>query len=680
MVVGGAMENMELKPDIMSLQKMKEILDRKGIFLLDSSSLNNVAFKSFFQTYFSEIRNADREQFLVPEFERNSVNDTMKTAVQMVIDRGFFSVFDNMGDQDYTILLEQLCQYGIKKLNVVVNDSKKKNVIFSAAKKAEIYVYFYAINTEGKLESFANKTIDIKSNYKMMNMDRSIPYKNGGATKTDNNCFQIKDVPEKLPYKQITVRTLLCQKMYVVDSSGEKYCLEKEEMSNNNSHTYSSDHRDIWIKIFEPSSLNTYLEAKIKMMLSKEIRYPGLCWPIDIVTDETGTFRGYLMPKAEGKSLLLTVFKKAGIENNFSGWTRLDLCDLTLSILKIIEYMHERNILFGCINPAAIRVVDKQMVYFVDTDNYQIEGFPTTVYNISFKAPELIDKKMYLATKANENFSVASLVFMIMMPGKSPYAIGNNSNPMKSIRNMKYQYDNGVGQYSYSVPGIWRFMYSHLLSLRGAFYNVFQKNAKYNAPQSRKNVVYWINAVKYYRKDIEESFDPETKKIYPRNFRREKGVNFYRCSACSTEYPRFYFVGKYFDTERICYGCYDKKSNVSFTCKACGKTYYYTNRTALFHKTQKMLDSEWKDQKYCRDCKKKTITCIDCGKEYPFYYMKNGRCPDCNAAYKMITFRTIRCKECGCYFNFTNGDHEFYQSKGFSDPVKCPSCRSKKRF
>jgi len=42
--------------------------------------------------------------------------------------------------------------------------------------------------------------------------------------------------------------------------------------------------------------------------------------------------------------------------------------------------------------------------------------------------------------------------------------------------------------------------------------------------------------------------------------------------------------------------------------------------------------------------------------------------------------RTLTCKDCGAEFDFTVGEQEFYQQKGFeNDPSRCKKCRSDKK-
>ena len=40
---------------------------------------------------------------------------------------------------------------------------------------------------------------------------------------------------------------------------------------------------------------------------------------------------------------------------------------------------------------------------------------------------------------------------------------------------------------------------------------------------------------------------------------------------------------------------------------------------------------------------------------------------------------TLSCRECGKKFVFTEGEQDFYNSKGFISPSRCPECRTEKR-
>lgn len=41
--------------------------------------------------------------------------------------------------------------------------------------------------------------------------------------------------------------------------------------------------------------------------------------------------------------------------------------------------------------------------------------------------------------------------------------------------------------------------------------------------------------------------------------------------------------------------------------------------------------------------------------------------------------KELVCKDCGSGFVFTEGEQEFYNNKGFGDPIRCPDCRKIKK-
>src|SRR5947209_1871919 len=40
---------------------------------------------------------------------------------------------------------------------------------------------------------------------------------------------------------------------------------------------------------------------------------------------------------------------------------------------------------------------------------------------------------------------------------------------------------------------------------------------------------------------------------------------------------------------------------------------------------------------------------------------------------------TLTCRDCGQGFTFTAGEQDFYASRGFSEPMRCPDCRAARR-
>jgi len=40
---------------------------------------------------------------------------------------------------------------------------------------------------------------------------------------------------------------------------------------------------------------------------------------------------------------------------------------------------------------------------------------------------------------------------------------------------------------------------------------------------------------------------------------------------------------------------------------------------------------------------------------------------------------TLTCRDCGQAFTFTAGEQDFYASRGFGEPNRCPDCRATRR-
>lgn len=40
---------------------------------------------------------------------------------------------------------------------------------------------------------------------------------------------------------------------------------------------------------------------------------------------------------------------------------------------------------------------------------------------------------------------------------------------------------------------------------------------------------------------------------------------------------------------------------------------------------------------------------------------------------------TLTCSDCSCQFTFTEGEQEFFQTKGFTPPTRCPDCRRRRK-
>ncbi len=359
-------------------------------------------------------------------------------------------------------------------------------------------------------------------------------------------------------------------------------------------------------KIYNHEKLTVYKEKKIKLMLSAKITHPGICWPISAAHNKDGKFVGYFMQLAGGRDMQKTLMLgKPVLIKNFRKWHRVQLVDLCMDILQKIIYLHSMNIIIGDINPLNIRIADDAKSYFIDTDSYQIENYPCPVGTINFTAPEIQKLKYedYLRTFEHEYFAVATLLFMIMMPGKPPYSQQGGSDPANNIKNMDFSYPFGDKSNHKAPAGPWQFLWSHLsYKLKEAFYNTFKNNKRISPAE-------WLEILKKYKSSIVEGH--LSNEIFPigfkpisdhalNNYENIKGRNV-RCSKCSNKF----FLNKKFEEslngeKPLCEEC-RQKLNDSYEiiiCKICGVEFQFTAGEAQFYKS-KQLD---KPQK-CKKCR-----------------------------------------------------------------------------
>lgn len=653
------------------------LVRRSRKLFFDSSSLDHEGFLKLARENEALICSS-RHTFFVPDFALAQAGEASAAAVQRLMEKGGFSCLRYSEVSDYQGFLPKVAVMSKEngQLCFVVNDPEKRRAIVAAAKNAKVFVSLFAINEEGQLvmEQRPGRGENVHTNRPATKTGNAPAARQNG---TREDAFTICTTPERIAVKPIRVGELK-EGAVVFNSQGQSIRLAKRELVNPGAVTYSTDTDGVWAKIFNADAVNTFLEMKVRRMLTKQVSRPGLCWPTDVLVDRAGNFVGMLVPPAKGEPLHLSVFKQAKLQATFPNWDKRDLCDLALTILRTVEYLHSMNILLGCINPAAIRVVSKDEVYFTDTDNYQIEGFPTLVYNVSFTPPEFQGKRIYLCSKASEYYAVAVLTFMLLMPGKTPYTVERGEEAAVAVTAKRFPFPNGKirGTGTHTLPGMWRFMWSHLSPrLKDAFYHTFQKNGNYELAANRLPTSEWIRLVFGFRKDLEQPEDRESLKLYPVTFKRTSDQTFLRCEICGVYHPEFYFSRKYFDIKKVCNSCIGKASDKYFDCEECHKRFFYTNETALFHETMRQKDPSWSRQKHCRECKSKTLPCMDCGTMTPYFLLRNGRCRDCNN----VVYTVASCRDCGCRFEITVGEHAYNLSRGYGDPTRCPTCRKRRK-
>lgn len=395
-------------------------------------------------------------------------------------------------------------------------------------------------------------------------------------------------------------------------------------------------------KIYKKDKINKRRHEKINLMLSKDVKCEGICYPVAAIYNMDKQFVGYLMPRAQGKELQKSLFIKPLLLKNFPTWKKRDTVELCVTILEKIKYLHDRNIILGDINPCNVLVVSPKEVYFVDTDSYQIEGFPCPVGTINYTAPEIQRKNFdtFLRTFGNEYFAVATLLFMVMLPGKPPYSQQGGESPIDNIVSMDFSYPFGEQSNKKTPDGPWRFIWSHLpYDVKEAFYQTFRKDGENSGERDRLTVDEWLQKFTYYLHLLDSGKfgeqDKMSEELFPTRHKKNPKVTYVACRFCGMENPE--------ETCKsgICKECLNQGE--VYDCGRCGDEMIYTNY-----------------QKYIKNVKKREL------------------CPSCYERQNMVCM-SQHCIECGSIFHLTHRQVDFYNSKGFDLPKRCEDCRKNKQ-
>lgn len=615
-------------------------------------------FQIFYSEWLQNINWGDKRQIFVPRI----AND--KKMMSFIANEAKFHVYEEC--DDYTAYFHRVKDVG--NWLFITNDEKNAENIIKTSKETGIYLRVYQLDKEGKLRNFR---FSVKANMHQQRK-KEIEIDRFELTKQIVPIQEVRRIQKCSPQKGDVVYT----------SDNQPIRLLNEFISNPQSITYQTNNSAVQAKIYQIDWLHiSYFEEKAKLMLTKKIEYEGVCWPIDLLYNDIGEFVGILIPAAEGYQLKQEVMSQQGLEKNFPNWDRRELTHLTKVILEKIVYLQDRNVLFGLINPSAIFVKDENQVFFVEMDTYQIEGYPVLSYEKVMQAPELQDMSdtMRLYTKQQDNYGIALLVFMLLMPGKFPYNKGKYNTISESIKNMTFAFRYGKNGGEHGVResfGLWRFVWSHLGSeLKQAFYYTFQHEQPFSSPEKRRYANFWLKKVEILEKELQNPYDVESLRLFPRTFKRFSGMKTIKCTKCGIEHPDFYYK---YQERNICNSCLGKPSQTHFVCKSCGKAFYYDFGT-LF-KYEKLVETKGFEMPthcpYCRSDKRK---CNCCGKLVPSYRINDkGMCIDCAKIAREQIVKRYMCKCCSNIIELKQGEVDFHMKKFGRLPQRCEECRNKR--
>lgn len=447
----------------------------------------------------------------------------------------------------------------------------------SVSSKKEIKILF--INDNGDIEDWENRR----------------HYKKQTEIKTEIiKKFQFYNTPIQLKDEPISVSFLPDIGDTVRSDKYGQIKLIKEIGKGGEGSIYLTDNGMIG-KIYLKEKLTLLKLEKLKLMLKNQINFEGICWPKDIIYNSKNEIIGYLMNKAEGKPLQNAfMLGKPVLIKNFPNWTRKNLVELSINILEKINHLHQRNIIIGDLSPLNILIVDNTneiKTFFVDTDSYQIENYPCPVGTINYTAPEIQGKdyKAFLRTFEHEYFAVATLLFMILLPGKPPYSQQGGSDPAHNIKTMNFSYPLGEKTTKKAPYGPWRFIWSNLpYSIKEAFYGVFINNNRIPTDE-------WLDLMRSYLYSLNHRYISD--EMFPTSLKILDPIEVI-CSKCNKN-----FIESKDWIEKL------KAKNKDYVCKECLVEVICSVCNQKFRADKIWIEElERQNKDYiCRECRNKKL-------------------------------------------------------------------------
>lgn len=387
-----------------------------------------------------------------------------------------------------------------------------------------------------------------------------------------------------------------------------------------------------------------YCRKKVQLLVNCNLKNSSVCFPEVEVCNNMGNVIGYIMPKVQGVTLhKLLMSSKISVKKYFPNATKKEMVQLCISIINTVKYLHERNIIIGDLQWDNIIVESPTKITIIDTDSFQLNEFICPVGKVAFTPPERQNQAYgtYMKNFSDDLFALATIIFIIMIPGKFPYDMRDGEGVQQDIINGDFPYACGENSNGLAPMGNWRFCWSHLpKELKEALYNTFRKNEKYNSAENRLTANEWLGIFQRYLRRIENgniaTIDPMSLDLIPVRLKYQKGVEYARCKECQIEYKKMILD----NGKGYCPRCLD--NGEEYECEECGTPMIYTRR------------EQFKGIK------------------------KHHTCPACHEKDKQPYEYRI-CPIDNKRFAISIGEYKMYSSNGLELPLRCPECRANGR-
>ncbi|MCD4658191.1 MAG: hypothetical protein K8S87_11690, partial [Planctomycetes bacterium] len=237
------------------------------------------------------------------------------------------------------------------------------------------------------------------------------------------------------------------------------------------------------IKLYTFEAIPTEIKRNLELIQSEDIAIQQIIFPKMLVYSDSGAIAGYTMLKPQGQNMLRSIFIKSQFRKLFPNWSRVNLVNLCISLLKLIKQLHRESILIGNLNPKSIFIKNDTEISIINPDEF--------VYLKNTGQKTEFDYQ-------HDDFIMAVFVYMILIPGKPPFQIKLGTN---AIDNLLKMFQN----YSISDEYTWeqsededKYLWNNLPEdIRTSFHSIFNKEKRFTEDM-------WIQLMENFKLQLRE--------------------------------------------------------------------------------------------------------------------------------------------------------------------------------
>jgi DNA-binding helix-hairpin-helix protein with protein kinase domain len=245
-------------------------------------------------------------------------------------------------------------------------------------------------------------------------------------------------------------------------------------------------------------------------------------WPVDVVGDQRGTVRGFLMPRINSRVDIHQLYSPKSRATRFPDADFRFIAHVASNVARAFATVHAAGHVIGDINHGHMLIGADGRVVLIDADSFQVaisgRVFTCDVGTPLFTAPEIQDRPFrgLVRTQNHDLFGLAVMLFHLLYLGRHPYAgVWRGTGEMPIERAIK------EGRFAYGINAIHAGMQRPpntiaLATLGANIAQLFERAFAAPPPSVRPSAVDWLAELEALRSALRPC-EQTTAHYYPRH-------------------------------------------------------------------------------------------------------------------------------------------------------------------